>query len=79
MEPYVCGMCRAESYSTHDKAHRYCGRCHRFEDDLYIIRPNRMSAREQARIEEMLKGSRSSSGLAPEAQWVREHPHGEKS
>jgi ribosomal protein S27AE len=79
MKSYVCPACRAESFSMHDIAHRYCGRCHRFEDDLYIIRPNRMSVSEQHRIEESLKGSKASGGAAQEAKWISEHPHGEKS
>lgn len=79
MKSYICRACRAESYSAHDIAHRYCGRCHQFEDDLPLERANRMTMSEQARIEELLKGSKSSGGAAQEAQWVSEHPLGEKS
>ena len=78
MKSYVCRSCRAESYSAHDIAHRYCGRCHQFEDDLPLYE-NRMSMNEQHRIEEWLKGSKASGCAAQEAQWISEHPLGEKS
>jgi ribosomal protein L37E len=31
-EPYTCPRCGAVSYNPNDKLHRYCVRCHRFED-----------------------------------------------
>jgi hypothetical protein len=78
MKSFVCPLCSAESFSMHDVVNRYCGRCHVYVDD-YLALPPRMTPAEQKRIEEMLKGSKDSSGMAPEAQWIRDHPHGEKS
>ena len=76
MRSFVCPSCFAESYSLHDMAHKYCGRCHKFVEADPPIK--RMSPAEQRRIEEKLKGKKAASGLAPEAQWIRDHPHGEK-
>jgi hypothetical protein len=32
-EPYVCPRCGRTSHHPEDAAQRYCGACHRFEDD----------------------------------------------
>lgn len=77
MRSFVCPSCMAESFSLHDMAHKYCGRCHRFVEADPPIK--RLTPAEQRRIEEMLKGDKENSGLAPESRWVSEHPHGEKS
>jgi NADH pyrophosphatase NudC (nudix superfamily) len=31
---YFCPRCGAKSFNLNDIAERYCGRCHRFEDDI---------------------------------------------
>lgn len=30
---YTCPVCQKVSHNPHDEAERYCGRCHRYEDD----------------------------------------------
>jgi hypothetical protein len=30
---YMCPRCGAVSHNPHDEANRYCGRCHKFEED----------------------------------------------
>jgi hypothetical protein len=30
--PYCCPRCGAVSFNPHDREHRYCGRCHAFEE-----------------------------------------------
>ena len=66
---------------------RICWRCESsyFDGDDHCVDcgasywTRRMSAAEQRRIEESLKGSKATSGLSLEAQWISDHPLGEKS
>lgn len=31
--PYTCPHCHMTSHNLHDAEHRYCGACHKFEDE----------------------------------------------
>ena len=38
MDSYTCPSCKAVSYNPHDKIEKYCGKCHKFEDDWKNVR-----------------------------------------
>ena len=50
---YTCPSCGAESWSEQDAIHRYCGRCHAFEDPLLAGRELRVATQ----LHEWVKGN----------------------